>query len=1024
MRHQWNRAGSRRYAGIVVVLLAASAVAGDPVHVAVDGEDGNPGTEAQPVATVRKALGLVWDNTEPSEIIIHRGVYPGDVTVGGNDDRLGGPRPRLLIRAAENAETGTHEEVIFEGGRGIDQAEAVPGKPGVFNTPAQLSYRYRPHMWELDTRKRYSLVADLAAVERFPASFWFNESQVSFHTSDDRPPGAHEMWMSHRRAGITLWRPNVTVKGLQFRDFLAWRWSSGVELRGPDTAAEDCRVWNCVRGYQIVMEPAGTRILRCRADDVAGGVYSQGKRALVEDCELYKIRDDFMVPSYPQDDCAIQFYYPAFGGEVRRNLCVGFGSGIFVKCPTSEFVVEHNTCLDGLQHGIGCTSWHPNSIFRYNIVTGFVWPILGHTQLNPTNVVDYNCLWGTRERSALKACLEEPRKVGTGTHTIFADPRFAAPIAGDYRLLPDSPCARMGPNGETCGALGVIGPDFEDVQPPKVSVSAAEPAQRAGGTGELYFERDPWLGGGLNLIRQLPPEGREDEWVTPQREVTLQINAQDYVSGPDLVKVRVGDGDWGDAEPFQPRKTVALREDLELSSVGVSVSDLAGNWSEPTTLLFRLATRGPRLKMPPILYANANGVVISFETDTPCLARVEFGRDASYGASFAQPKGVQRTWVSGDGGDWVEIRSRPRVTNYLVLLPPQVEPGQTYHYRLVLEDEVGNQTVTEDGSFALKGEAKSYFVAPAGTDAHGRGSRGAPWRTIQFAVDRALPGDRIVLLPGLYAGETTLSHGGIEGEPVTIEAEQPGLAVLDGRHEAKACLRLEKAPYVVIKGVEARWFTAAGIYIADSPNVSVLNCKMWNDFWMGWPIGSGVFAHRSPSFIGDHNLIFAVERGIQLLQSPQARITYNTILKNMYGAVQFVYSAAGSVSRNNCFAFSGNDQYLLVTERDDELGTFDSDYNNLGTMLRRPEPGDEIIPEEPILKVGSKAVISLNGERYNSLRAWQEATGKDLHSVFEHPQFVDPEGWDFHLQPESPNIGAGENGATIGAFGVKPMLEG
>ena len=48
----------------------------------------------------------MWNNTEPSEVIIHQGVYPGDVRVGNNEDRLGGTRPHLLIRAAERDDGG------------------------------------------------------------------------------------------------------------------------------------------------------------------------------------------------------------------------------------------------------------------------------------------------------------------------------------------------------------------------------------------------------------------------------------------------------------------------------------------------------------------------------------------------------------------------------------------------------------------------------------------------------------------------------------------------------------------------------------------------------------------------------------------------------------------------------------------------------------------------------------------------------------------------------------------------------
>lgn len=1004
---------------ILAFFLGAGAMGAEVIHVSPTGSDRNPGTADRPLARVREAVARVANGKEPSEIVIHQGRYPGGVSVGSHRQRVKGPKPHLLIRAAQKAD-GSFEEVIFDGARMVKEAESISGKPGLFKMAGKYTYRQRPHIWETDTRTRYTLVADMAAVEQFPASFWYSKSEVFFHTSDNGPPETHEIGISKRADGIMVWRPNVTIRGIHFRNYLSWRWSSGVTLRDADTAIEDCRVQNSVRGFQLTDEGVpGMRLIRCRTDDCAGGVYVSAKRAVVEDCEFYKVRDRFMVPSYPQDDCGIQFYYPAFEGEVRRNLCVGFANGIFMKCPTSEFLVEHNTVLDGISHGIGCTSWHPKSIFRYNIATGFSWPILRPGGLNPTNIVDYNCLWACRESAALKKCLEDPRKVGTGTHTILAHPRLAAPAAADYRLLPDSPCARMGSKGESCGAFGIVGQDFKDVQPPEVRLAAAEPARQAGGTGELYFERDPWIGGGRNLVRKLPPEGGGHEWVTPQSRVTLEIEAEDYVTRPTKMKMKVGNGAWGEAEPFQPRTSIELPQDARTTGVSVTVCDVAGNWSDPISIMFRVATKGPQLKQKPVLYANADGVVISFETDTPCLAKVEFGKDERYGSVFEQPKNVQRSWLAGDGGDWVEIRSKPRVTSYLALLRPKVESGQTYHYRLVLEDEVGNRTVTQDAVFTLAGAPRSYSVSPQGTDGDGRGSREMPWRTIQFAVDRALPGDRVVLLPGLYPGESTLTHGGLERAPITIEAEQAGTVVLDGRHEAGACLRLEDAPHVVIKGLEARWYKSAGIYIADSSHVSVLNCKMWNGFWMGWPVGSGVFAHRSPGLVADHNVMYQMEQGIRLLQSPRSRVTYNTILKNMYGAVKLIYSAEGSVSRNNSFCFSGNDQYLVYYHSKKEFETFDSDYNNVGTKLRKPEPGDEIVPKNSILRTGSKAVISLNGKRYNSLKAWQKATGKDLHSIFKDPKYVDPENWDFRLQPDSPNIGAGENGTTIGALGVK-----
>ena len=1005
-------------ASTVSYVATAAAV----VHVSVDGDDGHPGTKQQPVATLSKALALVWDSKEPSEIVIHEGVYAGGVSVGTGKDRDIEGRPGLVIRAARTRD-GSFEEVVLEGGLKIEGAQAVPGTPGVSKISGTYSYQRRPHLWESDTRTRYTLVADLAAVARYPASFWYSRSEIFFHTSDGRPPSAHDMGRSLQNAGITVWRQNVTVKGLKFRDFLAWRYGCAVDLRTSNGTVEDCEARNCVRGFTVSMErPRDCRIARCRTDDCGMGVFSHGTRTIVEDCRFIKIRDAFMVPAYPQDDTGIQFYYPAFEGEVRRNLCVGFCNGIFIKCRVSRFIVEHNTCLEGITHGIGCTGWHPQSVFRYNLVSGFSIPILGHNALKPTTVVDYNCLWDAARPDALGPYLDGPRKTGTGKNTIAADPMLAAAVAGDYRLLPDSPCASMGPDGQNCGAFGPVTRDFRDVQPPTVRLSLAEPAQRVARTRELYRRRDAWMGGAPDRVREAV-----DEWITPAPGVKLKIEAHDHLSKPTLVEIALGTGAKGTPEPYRPEVDIELPGTSRLTRLRVRVADEAGNWSEALTLLVRLATVGPRLVGEPSVRTNVNGAILVFETDTPCKVTAEFGEDARYGRALAQPDNAQRSWLDSRAGD-TEDAAQLRVTSSLALLAPLVGPGRTYHYRLVLEDELGNRTETGDMTVTLTGEPTSHFLSPVGDDVEDGGTRQRPWRTIQFAVDRALPGDRVVLLPGVYPGESVLTHGGVEGAPLTIESDSPGAAVLDSRHHAKTCLRLEHAPHVVIKGLEVRWFgkgdtfysyDKAGIDVRDSPHVTVANCEIWNDFWMGWPIGSGIAAWRSPGLTADHNVIYQMEQGIRLDRSPRSRITHNTILKNMYGAVKFIHSAEGTVSRNNSFCFSGNDQYLVVYADKRELDSFDSDYNNLGTKLRRPDPGDEITPESPFFRHhGSKAVISLNGERYNSLRAWRKATGKDQHSIFADPKYVAPEDWDFHLQPDSPNLGAGEAGRTIGALGV------
>ena len=177
------------------ILMLAGSLDAATVYVAPGWRDANPGSADRPVATMRRALELALGREEPSEIAVAAGTYPGDVHVGKPEERLAGAKPPLVIRAAQRPDGG-FEDVVFDGGRKIARAEAVPGKPGTFKFPGKYSYYRGAQVWEADTRTRYTLVADLASVERYPASFWFSPSEVFFHTSDDRPPEAHEVGAS------------------------------------------------------------------------------------------------------------------------------------------------------------------------------------------------------------------------------------------------------------------------------------------------------------------------------------------------------------------------------------------------------------------------------------------------------------------------------------------------------------------------------------------------------------------------------------------------------------------------------------------------------------------------------------------------------------------------------------------------------------------------------------------------------------------------------------------------------------
>ena len=115
---------------------------------------------------------------------------------------------------------------------------------------------------------------------------------------------------------------------------------------------------------------------------------------------------------------------------------------------------------------------------------------------------------------------------------------------------------------------------------------------------------------------------------------------------------------------------------------------------------------------------------------------------------------------------------------------------------------------------------REWHVSETGHDGRD-GSAGQPVRTIQFAVDRARPGDTIVVHPGLYADPVRITRGGTKDRPIVIRAAEKWKAVLDCNRNAAVMIGIYKAPYVEIRGFEIRWYGQSGIEIEQSPYATV-----------------------------------------------------------------------------------------------------------------------------------------------------------------------------------------------------------
>ena len=357
-----------------------------------------------------------------------------------------------------------------------------------------------------------------------------------------------------------------------------------------------------------------------------------------------------------------------------------------------------------------------------------------------------------------------------------------------------------------------------------------------------------------------------------------------------------------------------------------------------------------------------------------------------------------------------------------------VEPGTTLRYRLLLDTPDGEETLTVEGRFEIGANASEYWVAEGGEDAEDRGSRERPWATLQYAADRALPGDAVVLRPGVYGQRTIINRGGAEGAPLTVRAERKWEAVVDGDRRFPNLIHIVDAPHVALEGLEMRWYGdpfGEGIRIEDSPHSAIRECKIWNGFWdMGRMVGLAFRAYDSPHFVLERSLLFRNDWTFILWRSPHSRIVSNTVRGHLHGGIQFYDgSLAGTVIMNNCLTYNGSYTYRIrVIPELNEMETARFDYNNLGTNLIdrwRDEPG--VVPNLPRQTGRAKHLVVIRDpERrfISTFEDWQEYSGQDKNSIWADPKFRDVSAFDFRLMPDSPNIGAGKDGATIGAMPV------
>jgi parallel beta-helix repeat protein len=99
-----------------------------------------------------------------------------------------------------------------------------------------------------------------------------------------------------------------------------------------------------------------------------------------------------------------------------------------------------------------------------------------------------------------------------------------------------------------------------------------------------------------------------------------------------------------------------------------------------------------------------------------------------------------------------------------------------------------------------------------------------PGQTIQAAVDRARPGDRIEVLPGVYNESVTIDFDDIELVGVSRNGERP---VLDGRGALNDAVLVSGNNFVV-SGLEIRNYKGNGVVVNKAKNATFKNVVCQN----------------------------------------------------------------------------------------------------------------------------------------------------------------------------------------------------
>jgi len=345
-------------------------------------------------------------------------------------------------------------------------------------------------------------------------------------------------------------------------------------------------------------------------------------------------------------------------------------------------------------------------------------------------------------------------------------------------------------------------------------------------------------------------------------------------------------------------------------------------------------------------------------------------------------------------------------------------------------------------------QAATYYVAKNGSDSN-PGTEAKPWRSIDKAADTMEAGDTVYVMAGSYSG-FALTTSGTANNMVNYLAYPEDTPVINGE------IWFDKgASYNKIDGFILQNSSGGGIEMITGNKYNIISHNIIRN-----SASCGVdLSENSEGNIIEYNEIYGhADHGIHTSGSTKnevfrGNIVYDNLLNGLglawgtglqvisnivynNGKTGIEYSGEdidGVIKGNLCY---NNDVRHVGSSGGWEIFASGSNFviKNNTAISRSGAPVTYFIEgSNHVLRnnIGyrsdgsSAGVVLLPSSVDADYNDWFDPLNADPvrgtpgpHSISQDPLFVNMANHDFHLQPDSPCIGAGENGVDMGAYGA------